>query len=131
MSDYYGDVQDVISYSRVQPEMLGLTTRLELELLIEKWLEQVTEFINQDRNRDYREGATVPKGIHNIAMRMVATLIRNAQRQATGSVVQIDGRDLIIDDASIFSTDILKDLRRYPRKPRFGMMVLPPKDDGV
>ena len=128
MSNHYGDIQDVISYSRVQPEMLGLTTRSDMEVLIEKWLEQVTEFINQDRNRDYREGATVPKGIHNIAMRMVTTLIRNAQRQATGSVIQIDGRDLIIDDASIFDKNILKDLRRYPKKPKFGMMVLP-KDD--
>ena len=131
MSTHYGDVHDVIAYSGAQPEMFGLTTQMDMEALIEKWLEQVTEFINQDRNRNYLEEGNVPKGIDNIAERMASVMIRNAQRQRSGSVVQIDDREIIIDDGSVFGARIMKDLRRYPRKPRFGMMVLPEQDDNA
>lgn len=126
---HYSTVEAVLRYSGAMPEMLGLKTQYDLEQQVEQWLGEVTDFINADRNRDYRTEANVPAGIHNIAMRMVSNLIRSAQRQRTGSIVQVDGRDLVLDDAAVFSTQIKVDLRRYPAKPRLRIQAMPVYDE--
>ncbi len=53
---YYSSVDDVIKFTGVSYEKLGLGSQEELEFLIEDWLEYVTSLINQNRGRDlYRD----------------------------------------------------------------------------
>lgn len=126
---FYSTVDEVIAYSGAVPEKLGLETQTQLKQMIEKWLKQITCFINADRNRDYLDETTLPEGIENIAMRMCANLIRGAERQRSGSVIQLDSSQMVIDDPGIFTKEIKEDLRRFPRKPRFSMAITPGEDE--
>lgn len=130
MSAYYSTVDEVISYTGVAPQTLGLNTHSELETLLEIWLVQIKDLIDRDRNRNYTKEGDVPPGIDNIARRMAAHLVRSAERQRSNSVVDIDGNQLQVDDVSVFTDEIMKDLRRYPAKPRLSMSLLPGNDNG-
>ena len=49
---YYSDVDEVIKYTGVEYDKLGLGSEEELEELILKWLKQVTSLMNNNRNRN-------------------------------------------------------------------------------
>ncbi len=125
---HYSTVEAVIAYSGAREETLGAFSEPELEGIIAGYLEQATSFINADRNRNYAVEGDVPAGIHNIAMRIAANMIRRAEQQRTGSVVEINDRDLRVSDASVFDTGIKEDLAKFPRKPRFSISITPGSD---
>lgn len=53
---YYSSVEDVIKFTGVSYDKLGLSGQEELEYYIQKWLEYVTSLINSNRGRDlYRD----------------------------------------------------------------------------
>jgi hypothetical protein len=49
---YYSSVDEVIKYTGVEYDKLGLGSKPELEELILKWLKEVASLINANRNRD-------------------------------------------------------------------------------
>lgn len=53
---HYSSVEDVIKFTGVSYDKLGLSGQEELEYYIQKWLEYVTSLINSNRGRDlYRD----------------------------------------------------------------------------
>lgn len=53
---FYSSVKDVIKFTGVSYDKLGLNSQPDLESLIEDWLEYITSLINRNRGRDlYRD----------------------------------------------------------------------------
>ena len=51
-NQYYSTVDDVIKYTGIKYDNLGLDGKKELETMIEGWLKQVASLINRNRGRD-------------------------------------------------------------------------------
>jgi hypothetical protein len=130
MPQFYSTVDEVIQYTGVHPQDLGLESDEELKKVIEGWLVQIKDIIDQDRNRDYHQEVEegkrteVPPGIHHIAMRVCANVIAQATFRRESTIVQVDDYQVQMLDDQIFTDAIKKDLARYPKKSRFGMMVI-------
>lgn len=127
---FYSSPQKVIDYTGVTPADLGLRDDEEsgegwqsayekLFDIIGEWLEEVTDLINQDRNRDYRLEETIPPGIHNIAKRMVANMVAQAVLRRDTPLVKIDDFNVQMVEDKIFTDAIKADLSRYPAKAKF------------
>lgn len=120
----YSSVDQVIAYCGATPDALGMDDESQLEDFIAGLLDQVGDFINRDRNQDFRELDTVPPVVHNIAMRMAGNIIRMAERQRNRSVVTVQGGEggtLQIDDSQMFTAAIKADIKRIPVKPKMRM----------
>ncbi len=119
--EFYSTVQEVLTYTGIEHTALGLKSDTELRKQIETWLKHARAFIDADRNRDFAADGTIPLTIHNIAMRMVANLIRGAERNRNKSVVSFDAdggaNELVPDEATMMSKSIREDLYRIPRVP--------------
>ena len=128
--EYYSTPEEVMQYTGIKPQDLGLGIDEELKQVIEGWLIQIKDIIDQDRNRDYHQEVEegkrteVPPGIHHIAMRVCANVIAQAAFRRESTIVQVDDYKVQMVDDQIFTEPIMRDLSRYPRKPRFGMMVM-------
>jgi len=48
----YSTVDDVINYTGIKYDTLGLSNKTELETMIETWLIQIKSLIDRDRKRD-------------------------------------------------------------------------------
>lgn len=100
----------------------------KLNLVLLNWLAHAKDLIDQDRGRDYTkevqdgERDQVPPGIEGIALEMVARMVSWAVHHRTAPVVRID--DWTVDEvrAEILTSDIRARLRRYPFKPRLGLL---------
>ncbi len=119
--EFYSTPQEVRVYTGVDANALGLKSEAELDKQIVTWLKHAKAFIDADRNRDFAADGTIPLTIHNIAMRMVANLIRGAERNRNKSVVSFDAdggaNELVPDEATMMSKSIREDLYRIPRVP--------------
>jgi len=130
MPQFYSNADEVIQYTGVQPQDLGLESYEGLNRVIEGWLVQIKDIIDKDRNRDYHqemeEGkrTEVPPGIHHIAMRVCANVVAQATFRRESTIVQVDDYKVQMVDDQVFTDAIKKDLSRYPKKPSFGMMVV-------
>ncbi len=117
--EFYSTAQEVIIFTGVNAAALGVKSEAELRKQIETWLKHAKAFIDADRNRDFSEEGIVPYTIHNIAMRMVANLIRGAERNRNKSVVSFDAdggaKELVPDEATMMTKSIREDLYRIPR----------------
>lgn len=121
-SRLYSSAEEVISYTGVVPKDLKKTTDLELNTLIEDWLVQIKDYINQDRDRDYSAELIIPPGIHNIAMRACANMVMMMITRASSPIVRVDDFTVGMVTERIFTTDIKHDLMRYPFKTRVGFL---------
>jgi len=130
MPQFYSTADEVIQYTGVHPQDLGLESDEELKKVIEGWLVQIKDIIDQDRNRNYHQEVEdgkrteVPPGINHIAMRVCANVIAQATFRRESTIVQVDDYQVQMLDDQIFTDAIKKDLARYPKKSRFGMMVI-------
>ncbi len=121
----YSSAKDVIQYTGTQPRDLGLETDEDLEELITKWLIQIKDLIDRDRNRDFhKEDGGVPPGLDHIARRGCANVVAQASFRRESTIVQVDDYTIQMVDDRVFTTSIRDDLKRYPRKARFGMTVI-------
>ncbi|MDI6840438.1 MAG: hypothetical protein QMD71_06305 [bacterium] len=128
--EYYSSPEEVMQYTGVKPQDLGLEETEELIEVLEGWLVQIKDIIDQDRNRNYHqvEGG-VPPGINHIAMRVCANVVAQASFRRESTIVQVDDYKVQMVDDNIFTEPIMRDLSRYPRKPRFGMMVMKKREE--
>lgn len=124
MERMYSSVDELKAYSGVLPQDFGLedeeggdTAEEKLDSLLEGWLLQVKNFIDQDRGRDY--DADTPPGISNISLRMAANIIAQAQMRRESPVVTVENFNIKLVYDRIFTTDIKEDLSRFPMKVRF------------
>ena len=130
MPQFYSSADEVIQYTGVQPQDLGLESYEGLHRVIEGWLVQIKDIIDQDRNRDYHQEVEegkrteVPPGINHIAMRVCANVVAQATFRRESTIVQVDDYKIQMVDDRVFTDAIKKDLSRYPRKPSFGIMVV-------
>jgi len=130
MPQFYSTADEVIQYTGVHPQDLGLESYEGLNRVIEGWLVQIKDIIDKDRNRDYHQEVEegkrteVPPGIHHIAMRICANVIAQATFRRESTIVQVDDYKVQMLDDQIFTDAIKKDLSRYPKKPSFGIMVV-------
>ena len=51
-NQYYSTVSDVIKYTGISYDKLGLSGKAEMETMVEGWLKQVASLINRDRGRN-------------------------------------------------------------------------------
>jgi len=49
---YYSTIEDVIKYTGIKYDNLGLTGKTEMDTMIEGWLKQVASLMNRDRGRN-------------------------------------------------------------------------------
>lgn len=130
MSQFYSTADEVIQYTGVHPQDIGLESYEGLNRVIEGWLVQIKDIIDKDRNRDYHQEVEegkrteVPPGINHIAMRVCANVIAQATFRRESTIVQVDDYKVQMVDDRVFTTSIRDDLKRYPRKARFGMTVI-------
>jgi len=125
MTEFYSSAEDVMQYTGVKPQDLGLDDELKLKEVIEKWLIQIKDIIDRDRNRNFhKEGSEVPPGIDHIAMRVCANVVAQASFRRESTIVQVDDYSIQMVDDQIFTKAIREDLSRYPRKMSFGMTIV-------
>jgi len=125
MAKFYSTAEEVMQYTGVKPGDLGLNEEQELKDVLEGWLIQIKDLIDRDRNRDFhKEDGGVPPGIDHIAMRVCANVVAQASFRRESTIVQVDDYTIQMVDDRIFTTSIRDDLKRYPRKARFGMTVI-------
>lgn len=125
MAEFYSTAEEVMQYTGVKPGDLGLNEEQELKDVLEGWLIQIKDLIDRDRNRDFhKEDGGVPPGIDHIAMRVCANVVAQASFRRESTIVQVDDYTIQMVDDRIFTTSIRNDLKRYPRKARFGMIVI-------
>ena len=140
MRPCYSSPKQVISYTGVRPTDFGLedddyqTADKKLESLIKSWLVQVKDLIDMDRNRDYHQEVKkgkrtmVPSGINNIALRMAANMVAQANLRRLTPIVRHDDFSVDMVEDKIFTNAIKRDLARFPYKPNFKLIV-PGKDE--
>lgn len=121
MADFYSTIEDVKKYTGIKPKDLSIT-ETELNSLIEKWLAGVKSLIDADRNRNYTEEGNVPAGIDLIALRMASNLVAIAVVRRDTPIVRVDDFNIQLVRDEIFTEPILRDLSRFPAKPRFRLM---------
>lgn len=125
MAEFYSTAEEVMQYTGVKPGDLGLSEEQELKDVLEGWLIQIKDIIDRDRNRDFhKEDGGVPPGIDHIAMRVCANVVAQASFRRESTIVQVDDYTIQMVDDRVFTTSIRDDLKRYPRKARFGMTVI-------
>lgn len=125
MAEFYSTAEEVMQYTGVKPGDLGLSEEQELKDVLEGWLIQIKDLIDRDRNRDFhKEDGGVPPGIDHIAMRVCANVVAQASFRRESTIVQVDDYIIQMVDDRVFTTPIRDDLKRYPRKARFGMTVI-------
>lgn len=125
MAEFYSTAEEVMQYTGVKPGDLGLSEEQELKDVLEGWLIQIKDLIDRDRNRDFhKEDGGVPPGIDHIAMRVCANVVAQASFRRESTIVQVDDYTIQMVDDRVFTTSIRDDLKRYPRKARFGMTVI-------
>ncbi len=120
---YYSTPQEVIRYTGVRPADFEITAPVDgktpeelLEEVIEGWLEQAKNFIDADRNRNFTAEGEVPAGIHNIALRLVANMVAQAQIRRQTPIVRHDDFTVQMVEDTIFTSSIKFDLARFPYK---------------
>lgn len=66
----------------------------------------------------------IPEGIHNIALRMCANMVKLAYANRQSPLVRIDEYNAQLLTDEIFTDELKKELRQYPKKFNVGMKVL-------
>lgn len=131
----YSSPNEVIRYTSIQPKDLDLDTPEKLNALINQWLVQAKDLIDQDRNRDYHKEvelgkrSSVPSGIDNIALRIVANMVAQAKIRRDTSIVRVDDYEIKMADDEIFTKAIRSDLSLYPKKRRFSFLRISGRSD--
>lgn len=134
--EFFGDAESVRRLTGIRPPDLGITMpngsgmseEAMLDEYIERLLEVATEYIKQDRNRDYAD--EVPEGIKHLTERITANLIRFAIRYRTTPVTDMEDYEQAVRSEEVLTPDILTELSLYPRKPRYFIGVARRRDDG-
>lgn len=138
MSKFYSSVKDVLEYTGVRPEDLGIkdfvppdeekTADEKLEEFIEARLVEIKNLIDVDRNRDYHSEVDsgrrdeIPPGIHHIALRIMKNLLGQAVVSRSTPIVRVDDFTIKMVEDQVFTKAIREDLRVYLAKPRFRFM---------
>lgn len=140
--EYYSSPEEVIRYTGIQPGDIGIqlvdgdgyeSEEEKLKAVLENWLEQTKDLIDQHRNRDYHkevedgERDKIPPGIHHIALRIAANMVAVANMRRQTPIVKIDDFQVDMVEDKVFTKNIRRDLKLYPRKTTpqtFGMFVV-------
>ncbi len=138
---YYGTVEKVKQQTGIRPSDIGieleedgLSVDTRLDAIIESWLEEAKDFIDEDRNRDYAKEVAdgkrekVPAGIVNIAVRLASNMAALAILRRETPIVKHDDYDIKMSTDKIFTDAIKHDLARYPFKHEIRMMRIKKKD---
>lgn len=133
MREYYGSITNVINYTSITPRDLDFDEddagHKKIKELIETWLVAAKDFIDTNRNRDYHEEVRkgdrdeVPAGIENIAERIVANMVAQAKLRRNTSIVNMDDYEVKIINDAVITPAIRKDLKEYPKRARFRILV--------
>ncbi len=89
-------------------------------------LENATDLINRDRNRNYEDDvdagliASVPSGITSAAYRIATNMYIRMVWNQHAQGVSNENFDTSKLSSEAFTADIARDLAPYPAKPRFG-----------
>lgn len=123
MSEYYSTPEDVISYTGIKPEDLGMDTESELKIFIVKRLIEIKDIIDHDRKRDYHaeaeeSGTQVPPGIVHIALRIAKNFISHAVLSRETPIIRIDDFTIRSVEDKVMTRAITEDLKRFPLKKR-------------
>ena len=122
----YSTPGKVISYTGVRPQDFYLedgeekTAEEKLEELIEGWLLQIKDLIDADRGREYKED--IPPGIENIALRMAANMVAQAQLRRETPIVRHDDYSVDMVEDKVMTNAIKNDLARFPFKFKVKLM---------
>ena len=124
---HYSTVDDVIEFTGIRPGDLGLeddpqgttdpeSAESKMRILIESWLVQVKDLIDQNRNRDFHEEEDgVPPGIHNIALRVCANMVAQAVLRRDTPIVRVDDFNVRTVEDRVITSAIKDDLKQYAR----------------
>lgn len=126
---FYSTVATVKRNTGIRFDDLDFVDEAELDSQIEEWLMDAKDLIDRNRNRNFHEETEIPRGIHNIASRLAGNMVAQAKlRRETAIVHNDDYQQNFIDDR-VMTAAIRKDLKLYPKKRTFGMMVSPIKTE--
>lgn len=127
---YYGTPEQVRAYTGIRPEDLGLsditggdTADQQLAAILVTWLGQATDIMDYIIGGSYLDDQTVPAGLHNIAVRIVANMIAQAVLRRETPVIRIGEYAVRMTDDTIITPSIRRDLMRYRRAQPFRMFV--------
>lgn len=121
MATYYSSPADVIAYTGVRPEDLGIEATEEdtadelLTALLTEWLEEAADLIDRDRRQSWLTELTIPAGINNIAKRLVANMVAQAVLRRDTPIIKIGDFAVKMTDDSILTRAIKRDLRMFSR----------------
>ncbi|MFW6242677.1 MAG: hypothetical protein ACOC2W_00800 [bacterium] len=119
--EYYSSPDEVIEYTGIQPNQLHLeddgveTADKKLEKLITKWLIQVKNWIDLDRNTDFSKMETIPPIINNIALRAASNMVAMALVRRDSPIVKSNDFNIQLITDRIFTDDIKNDLAIIPK----------------
>lgn len=119
---HYSTVQEVITYTGIDPQDLKLDTEVELQSTIENWLIQTKSMMDTITERDFhkelQEGviSEINNGLHNIALRITANMVLQAQIRKQTSTMDKDSDLPRLLQASIITDDIRKELEQYKKQ---------------
>jgi hypothetical protein len=118
-NQYYSSVEEVISYTGIRYDDLGLESEEELAWLLEQWLIQAKDFIDKyiERNlhKELESGklSEIPPSIHNVATRIVANMVTQAVIRRQTPIANKDNVSTITVSDSIFTDSIKQDLEQF------------------
>ena len=127
---YYGTPEQVRAYTGIRPEDLGLsdikggdTADQQLTAILTAWLGQATDIMDYMLGGTYLDDETVPAGLHNIAVRIVANMVAQAVLRRETPIIRIGDYAVRMTDDAIITPAIRRDLMRYRRTQPFRMFV--------
>ncbi|SDG74019.1 hypothetical protein SAMN04489735_100255 [Aneurinibacillus thermoaerophilus] len=122
MGKYYSTIEDVIVYTGIEPVDLKLDTEEELHSTIETWLIQVKSLMDRITERDFHKELEdgkineIDAGLHNIALRITANMVLQAQIRKQTSTIEKDSNLPQLLQSSIITQDIREELEQYKNK---------------
>lgn len=116
----YSTAAEVIEYTGVRPEDLSKSDEQELITLIDGWLEEIKDIIDQDRRRNFLSEAgddptAVRPMVHNIAKRMAANTVALAVLRRDTPIIQLNDFSVQLVEDKVLTKDIRRDLALIPR----------------
>lgn len=127
----------IIRNTGIKAEDFNITIQADFETMIDEWIEDATDIINEDRNRDYEKEVLdgkrekVPAGIKNIAERMVSNMVAKMILRRQTPITQNEDFEVTMTSDEVFTDSIKKDLARYPMKSTLNIFRVGAVDDEV
>ena len=102
--------QDVRDYTGVKPGDLGKPDAASLDATLSKWIAQAEEMVTHYLGQAF---TTVPEGVKNGTLRIVANMVAQAKLRRTTSIISIDEFQQRLVPDTVFTRSIRDDLEPY------------------